>query len=44
MGEETNQKDVYHHLHEALEADEISEKDFHIRQAQQLLGIRQMEQ
>ena len=44
MGEElipTKEKGAAQHLHDALEAEEQSEKDFHVRQALQYLGIRE---
>ena len=37
----TKEKGAAHHLHDVLEAEEQSEKDFHVRQALQYLGIRE---
>lgn len=34
---------VYQHLHEALEADEVREKNYHVRQTLQLLGIENIQ-
>lgn len=37
--EESEQEKMSQHLQKALESDELSEKDYHIREALQLLGI-----
>lgn len=38
VGENT-QQDVVEHLHAALDAEETDDKDFHVRQALQLLKV-----
>lgn len=39
MGAPDNRESVIEHLEEALATDDRSEKDYHIRQALQILGI-----
>ena len=40
MGRPPSRKAVVHHLNTALAADVEDEKNFHLRQALQLLGLR----
>lgn len=39
MDEPDGREETVHHLHEALEADSTDRKNFHVRQALQLLDV-----